>query len=322
MKRFVIAMTLASIAALAPARSALSSVVPLAQRVSEIFFQGSLADSQDRAYSGPADVKIAFYKGPAAQPADLLYAEEFSSVAVKQGEFRIPILSGTPVDGNKDALRAADEAYAFVTIDGKAMLEAWPIGSKFAAIRAERAIEADVLRLPLEIDASAIPEHPASGHITSGALDAARFQQIPASLVTQGVFPTDAMPPGIDASAINSGTFGPDAFGSGIDASWFTTGTIPDAVMPDGIMKSANVGVASGAVSHGQAVGVPSGFERSQCVWVVGVNHIQSQGKGTGIDHIHVYTDSDGVVFCKWDHVTAEPMKFECTANYLTICRK
>ena len=305
---------------------------PLESRTVTINFQGQMVDFMDRPYDGAVTVEALFYNSPMRQPTDLIYAEEFTNVDVDHGIFRIPLLSGTPLEGTSpsiDLLTAQIQLYADIKVNGAAFLEAWPVGSQFAAIRAEHAVSADTLRQPLSLSAGDIPQHRA-GLISSGVLNITRLPSIPGTRVADDpatpqndTFPVSMVPP-FDASKVTTGSFDTSAFQSGISAEWFTTGTLSELLVSYEAMQKRDVGIRMGEASNGTAVQIPSGFNRTQCTWMVSLKHFNEDvGGEAGIDHLQVLADSNGVVSCVFDTDTGGgPPTRPCTANYLTICKK
>jgi hypothetical protein len=190
-----------------------------------------------------------------------------------------------------------------------------------AAIRAEQAVYADALRLPLSLSPSDILQHPAT-LITTGTLNLARIPSIPADRI-QGVF-SPSFISSVDAGKVASGTFETAAFPDGVAADWFTTDTLAAGLIPDEVMRTGDIGLKMGTASNGTAVEIPSGFSRSQCVWMLSLaNFNEDPGLESGIDHIQVLSDPNGVVTCLWDFNTGDgPPNHECTVNYITICKK
>jgi hypothetical protein len=297
---------------------------PLSERMVVINFEGSLADAEQLRFDGHIDVEAWFYRLPSHQPSDSVYAEAFTNVQVHYGVFRVPLLSGTPLNGTAfsvASLFGQNELYVDIKVNGVTMLAAWSVGSQLAAIRAEQAVYADALRLPLSLSPSDILQHPAT-LITTGTLNLARIPSIPADRI-QGVF-SPSFISSVDAGKVASGTFETAAFPDGVAADWFTTDTLAAGLIPDEVMRTGDIGLKMGTASNGTAVEIPSGFSRSQCVWMLSLaNFNEDPGLESGIDHIQVLSDPNGVVTCLWDSNTGDgPPNHECTVNYITICKK
>lgn len=295
----------------------------LSPRTVVINFQGSLVDADGLAYSGEVDIEAWFYNSSDRLPSDLIYAEEFLGISVEHGMFRLPLLSGSPLEGTVlsiESLSNERELYVDIKVDDITFLEAWPVGSQLAAIRAERAVQADALRIPITLSPGDIPLHSAS-LITTGHIGSSRLPSIPGSKITSGVFSSTRIA-GVNAASITGGTFGSEAFNDDISAVLFTTGTLNEILIPDETVKSDEFAALAGTVGHGEAVGIPGGFSRTQCAWMVSVNELQGS-TGGGIDYIKVLTDHNGVVTCEWDNDTPQvPLRYRCVANYLTVCKK
>lgn len=294
----------------------------LSERPVSINFHGRLADENGLSYNGKVNVEVLVYRSFNRIDANLVYAESFTDVGVENGLFGISLFRGVPLRNafSPDTISQETELYVDIKVDGLFVLEGWPLGSQLASIRAERVQLADVIRGPLEIPPSAIPHHSAR-LITTGLLDAARIPPIKGSSVTGGAFSAD-MVPVFDATKVTSGTFGTDAFSNDINAGLFSAGILPDALIPAEFIRRDGIGILTGSVSHGQAVSVPSSFSRSQCYWQVSLHRIDAE-PNEGIDHLQLSADQNGVVTCLWDHITGEtPYDHECSANYITICRK
>lgn len=309
-----------------PATLLSDTPVPLGERTAVINFQGVLANNDGLAYDGTVDVKARFYRSPMRRPADLIYAEQFVGVAVEHGTFRVPLFLGTPIDGTAFSINTFVEAttlYADVIINDTVLLEGWPIGSALASVRAEHAHYTEALRLPLSLNQSDIPLHNAS-LITTGQVATARLPAIPSTRVTTGQFSSSQVP-ALSAGIITSGSLSKQAFNNDISAALFTStdGPMSGSLIPYNIMREGDIGFVSGIAANGTAVGIPAGFSRSQCSWALSLRRFnENAGNGTGIDHIEIVTDANGVVSCLWDHVTETPLNKECSVNYLTICKK
>ena len=305
---------------LSDSQSALSPRTPL------INFQGYLEDASGLACDGTIDLEARFYKSEARQPSDLVYAEKFLGVTVQHGMFRVPLFGGIPQDGTTLSMEIVSQTpllYVDIKADGMTLLEGWPLGSQLASIRAERAVKAEALRQPISLTQDEVPKHKAT-LITSGILKGELMPPIPAGNIKSGVF-DPAMISKFEADKVTTGTFAPDAYESGILAEWFDTGTLPTSVIPDEVMLRSEFGVHTGVAMNGQAVQLPSGFQRSECMWFVSLSETINPNPGTedGIDHIQVLTDYNGVVKCMWDTNTGGGMPaFDCTADYITICKK
>lgn len=298
---------------------------PLAARSQQLLFQGHVDDANGLSVDGVTDAEVRYYRAPERLPADLLYAESFSNVRLDRGELRLPLLTGTLLQGSVPSiatLAALPSVYADVLIGSVPLVEAWPLHQALVAVRAEWAASTESLRIPLTYQPSDIPDHQQS-KMTSGVLDASRFSSIPASSITSGTFAATRVPDVSAAQVLADGinTFPEAAMPSGMRAEWFSTGTIPEAMIPSDLMRTDDIGLRMGMAKHGEAVGIPDGWERSQCTWMVTFRYILEDEDG--IDHIIVNTDANGVVNCQVDYESStNPPKFDCYANYLTICRK
>lgn len=330
--KLTVVIAIVSCAVLVSSNLHAEAVQPLSARTPVIMFEGTIVDADGLRYDGKINAQVWFYKTAACSPVDLLYAEEFADAVSSRGQVRLPLTTGSPLEGSVFALddfASQPEVYTDIIVNGATMLHACPVTAQLSALRAERARYADGLRQPLTLTPADIPSHPAS-RITTGILDDARIPPIPYSVIVDepatpavDTFAVDRIPL-LSAKKVTAGVFGADSFANGIQAEWFTSDTLDDDVIPSEIMRSTGFGMRSGSAADGTAVGIPSGFTRSQCAWFVSVGVFEeSETGGSGIDHMQVLTDGNGVVTCKYDTDTAgNLLNKKCTANYLTICKK
>lgn len=302
---------------------------PISPRNTLITFQGSLLDSEGLSCTGQVTAEVGYYDSTDAKTRKLLYSESFSAIPVQRGAFRLNLMAGDKLSGSLSAVTSAAAVFADVKINGNSYLTDWPLGQNLAAVRAEHAAIAEGLRIPFKITSNDVPYHDAT-LITTGQVKDDRIQANSVKLAAGGVFSKSQIPP-FSAGYVTGFFPNTISVNGQISAAQFTQGIIPDALVPNDIMRKtvsdgggSPFGVMSGTVHSGQAVQVPAGFSREECQWMVSATALVSPGDGTGIDFITAVTDQNGVVNCVWDDVTrGDGTKIRvCDANYLTICRR
>lgn len=305
----------------AAAQAASAAVAVFEDRVAIINFEGKLVDADGLAYDGTADVEAWFYRAPTQLPADLVYAEEFPGVAVEYGLFRVPFFSGSPLEGtvfSLDAIAATNELYADIKINGVTFLASHPMRASLAAIRAERAKEAESVRLGFVVDKSAIPDHSAY-LITSGDLDPNRLPTMSASgKITSGTFP-DTQLPSISADSITIGQFTIDQMPSQVDVSKFSDDELLDSVITDEVIRTDDIAFEMGTSGNNGYIDVPEGFMRNQCKILLGLREIDGH---SGVDQFHIAARPTGEVECRWSWNEMGTQERGCTVNYLMVCKR
>lgn len=297
------------------------TVQPISDRPIVIGFSGKLVDESDLTYDGTVEIAASYYKSDSPVPSDLIYSETFNNVEVNRGTFRVPLLGGSLITGNPitaDDFVENSNIYVSIKVNGQMFLENQLLKSSFAAVRSDVAEYADTLRKPIVLMPEHIPTHDA-GLITTGVLNQSTIPSFSASNVSGGTFSPGQIP-AISANLITSGSFSQNVLPSQISADKFNSGVLSDDVIPDDILTGVRIAVTSGHAAHGEAVGVPAGYHRDDCHWVVGLRRIDAHH---GVDQFTVAADDNGVITCEWDWDGGDKNHFVyCEANYLTICRK
>lgn len=303
------------------AHSAFASTGVFEDRTAIVNFEGKLVDADGLAYDGTADVEAWFYRAPIQNPSDLVYAEEFPGVAVEHGLFRVPLFSGSPLEGTVflfDDVAATDELYVDIKVNGVTFLASHPMRASLAAIRAERAKEAESVRLGFVVDKSAIPDHSAY-LITSGHLDPNRLPSLDAfGMITSGTFPDTQLPP-ISADLVKTGQFSVDQMPIGIDVAKFSSGELADSVITDEVIRTDDIAFEMGTSGNNGYIDVIEGFTRSQCKVLLGLREIEGEN---GVDQYHIAARPTGEVECRWSPNESGAEERGCTVNYLMVCKK
>lgn len=285
-------------------------------------FRGTLIDESGMPFDGTASMEMTYYSAPSRDAGPPLYRESFLNVVVRHGIFNLPLLKGTIVAGGPGAVTSGMAAgrYVDVAVNGELVLELQPLGTQFAAIRAEKADVAYGLKEDMRLTLADIPAHPAN-KVTSGVLGSARMPTngVSAASFSNGVLRYDQIP-AITADKIGAGTFPDTLIPDTLDASLFTTGIMSADILPSDILLRENIYVSSGTAGHLGVIPIPPGFTRNQCQWIVGLYHLDGFG---GVDQFRVNTDQNGVVTCRWspDEADAELNNY-CTVSYLLVCLK
>jgi hypothetical protein len=312
---------LIAVTALIAAGTAGGAQAAWAVRVPVIHFEAGIPDAEGLPYDGAIDVEAAFFATPIDDGSPALYREAFTAAAVEHGLLRLPLLTGMPLAGSRDAVisGASGERFVDIAIGGVVLLARAPLGEQMFAIRAEHAALASALLDDFKLTPDQIPYHPAS-KITSGILNPTRLpSEIPAGLFTAGTLGVDhlpAIPPGYVTSGVFSSRLIPDV----LNATMFTTGFLRPEVLPTDVLQKDDLFIYAGTAGHLGIIPVPTGFARDQCQWVVGIKKLDGTG---GVDQSRVYADQNGVVTCRWsDKQDDAELNHYCMASYLVICRK
>lgn len=299
---------------------AADGIVPIENRAITVNFQARLLDGNDLAFDGQVDAGARFYRSPGNNSGDLVYAETFDGVDVSHGLLQLSLFSGVPEGGVvflPESIANEHELYVTISIDGTDFISSHPLRSSFAAARAEYAAVAEGLRKEIKLTEGELPQHSAQ-LITSGQLDADRIGSFDASKITSGTF-TAGQIPEVSASKITSGTFSSSLMPTTLNAGQFTSGMLADAVVADEILRTDDIAVDFGFVGHNGYIAVPSGFDRSQCQWVLSLRYIDGSG---GLDQFHISWQPTGEVECRWSPREDGQNEQYCTANYLMVCKK
>jgi hypothetical protein len=299
---------------------AADEVTPIGDRNITVNFQANLVDNDDLAFDGQVDAEARFYRSPGNNSGDLVYEETFDDVEVGRGILQLSLFGGSPAGGtvfSPESLANEHELYVTISVNGTDFLSSHPLRSSFAAARAEYAAVAEGLRKEIKLTEGELPQHSAQ-LITSGQLDKDRIGSFDASKITSGTFTADQIPE-VPASKVTSGIFSSSLMPTTLNASQFTTGVLEDAVVADEILRSDDIAIDFGFVGHNGYIAVPSGFDRSQCQWVLGLRYIDGSG---GLDQFHISWQLTGEVECRWSPREDGQNEQYCTANYLMVCKK
>lgn len=298
-----------------------------------ILYQGHLTDAGGIDISGTVQIEVRLYDSLIAgigQPvtnSHITYAETHAAVAVDDGNFRIAIGDGVPLDAKwivlpLEALAEKEGIYLELWINDERLSPRQRMGSVPAVLRAKYAKYADSLTSIPTLTEEMVP-----------AYDAEK--------VGSGVF-IQSQIPNLSPAQFNTGTLSPSAI-PGLPADKFivdvnhkiprerlphtlsasiVAGTaLPVERFPAGLLLDANVAIGSGVISDHEMLMLPADFTPGQCHIVLSAANL-AQTAEDGLQNLTMTLDGSNVVNCTYfgsEHVdTPAP----CSATYLYMCKK
>lgn len=304
-----------------------------------ISYQGHIMDTDGINVNAVYPVEVRLYDsfiagiGQGIENSHVVYAEIHNAIEVKGGNFVIAIGGGVPV-GDKwtelpvDQIVSRENIYLELWIDGERMSPRQKVGSVPATVTAEYSKYADELTEIPDIAPEQMPAYNAE-KITSGAFASNQIPTVKPSCVNEndtgcisGLL-SPAQIPALSADKFStSGTLSADRLDS-LDASKITGGMVSSSTLPSNLLKSHNIAFRTGTAPHNSMIAVPSGFSKSDCVWVASPS--THDGSVEGIDQIELSVNNDLVVTCRifesWTHTYGKPVVL-CSANYAIFCKK
>jgi hypothetical protein len=303
-----------------------------------LHYQAQLTSPEGINVDGEVAIQVLIYDsatlGVHGDPADehVVYAEDQGQVRADRGTLRFTIGQGTalgPFSGAPlplEAITTAADLYVELIVDGETVAPRQRIGFHNAAMRTQYARVAQELDGELKLNANNLPDEMNAGLASKDMLHAGRIPPLPSGKLT-GLLSGYRMPSDIPLSRISGGSLGasvlPGFSASSVSDGTFASGRLPATVMPEG-----NVGFASGLIFHGQTLPLPSGFDVSQCAWLVAYhNSDTSIYIDNTTENVEVYTGTDPnahsydrTVTCRLSDNGSDVAN--CWVDYLVVCKK
>lgn len=323
MKRIFAIVMMLSIAGVAHAAVA---PVPAA-----IPYQGHLTDAAGVDVAETLAVEVRLYDSLIAgigQPISnnhVIYAESHPAVSVDGGKFGIAIGEGVPLDSAwsglpVDRMIESESVYLELWVDGERLTPRQQLGSVPAAIRAGHAKFADEIADLGEISAAMMPAYDAS-RIASGTFESAQIPNLNAGII-EGTLAAGRIPNLSVSNFAETGELSSSLFAA-LDAATITDGVLGvERFNPANIMEFGDFAIATGTLTHGQHLNLPSEFDPAECGVVLSTS--ETVGAVEGIDRWDMYLNpSTGNLFCqiyeKWQGTGDTDT---CNAHYLAVCKK
>lgn len=300
---------------------------------SAIPYQGHLTDAGGIDLTSDLPVEIRLYDsliaglGQGVTNSHVIYAERHGTVHIENGNFRLKIGDGTPLDARwtelpVDTLASKENVYLELWVDGERLSPRQKMGSVPAVVKAEYAKYADSLSTLPAITEGILPVYDAS-KITSGVFAASQIPNLPTSSFASGTLSQSNIP-SLDAGKFSVGSTQPKISSSLLPSNIKATKIVGDPVsldrLPAGLLLDENVAVGSGTLSHHQMLVLPSGFSSAECkIWYSPAQ--MPETAENGLTTVNTSMDGDNVLTCTYTPPDRSQIR-QCYANYLYVCKK
>jgi hypothetical protein len=255
----------------------------------------------------------------------VIYAESHSAVSVDGGRFALSIGEGMPLDSAwsglpVDRMIESESVYLELWFGGERLSPRQRLGSVPAVMRAGHAKFADEVADLGEITEAMMPAYDAS-RIASGTFGESQIPNLDAGII-EGTLAVGRIPNLSVSNFAEAGELSSTLF-EALDAATITDGILGvERFNPASIMEFGDFAIATGTLTHGQHLNLPSEFDPSDCGVVLSTS--ETVGAVEGIDRWDMYLDSStGNLFCqiyeKWQGTGDTET---CNAHYLAVCKK